>query len=246
MKDYRLSHLGERKTTQYDEVIYRQNSYDDWLWRYERAILASEIKCIEEGRRTRYLDFATGTGRIIAFLEDSFKESVGVDMSSDMLVRAKEKTKKAKFIEADITVEDSLAGEEFDVITAFRFFLNAQPVLRDAALKVLVPKLREDGIFIFNIHGNAFNYRIFAKLWYRMRGRQLNTMTVFAAHTLARRHGLSVERWYGFGLIPKVFYRLFGGDTMFALDQFLCKIPGMKFFGYDLVFVCKKDDANYS
>jgi len=244
MKDYRLSHLGERKTTQYDEVIYRQNSYDDWLWRYERAILASEIKCIEEGRRTRYLDFATGTGRIIAFLEDSFKESVGVDMSSDMLVRAKEKIKKAKLVEADITVEDTIAGEKFDVVTAFRFFLNAQPVLRSAALETLVPKLRDEkSLFIFNIHGNTLSYRLFAKLWYRLRGRQLNAMTVFAARALARRHGLFVERWYGFGVIPKVCYRWGNARAVFIIDAILSRLPFIKYIAYDLIFVCRKSQT---
>ena len=246
MKDYKQSHVEERIARQYEEVVYRVGSYDDMLWRWEQDILAREIvKLKKVSPRVSFLDFATGTGRILSFLEDTVTEATGVDNAEAMLRHARLRVRNAELILADLTQEDALAGRSFDIITAFRFFLNAQTDLRDTAFRVLAPKLRgADACFIFNIHGNLWSHRLFSKWWYMLRGRQLNTMTIWQAKRLVRAHGLEVARWYGFGVQPKFLYRLFGPKFMYAVDLMLSKIPGMKYVSYDLIFVCRKKNKN--
>jgi|SRR3989344_4338755 len=260
MKDYRESHKEERIARQYEEVVYRKNSYDDMLWKWEQGVLGCEVKNFKKQKSAiSLLDFATGTGRILAFLEDKVETALGVDNAEVMLVHARSRVKKAELLCVDITNleaelplgssaskwQDVLAGKQFDLITAFRFFLNAQPELRNAALRILIPKLRnEHSLFIFNIHGNLWSHRLFSKVWYAMRGRRLNTMTVSEVRRLAKRHGLEIVRWYGFGVKPKFLYRLFGAQFMFAVDSLLSKIPGMKYISYDLIFVCRKKNKN--
>ncbi|TSC71885.1 MAG: type 12 methyltransferase [Parcubacteria group bacterium Gr01-1014_70] len=246
MKDYRTSHASERIATQYENVVYRAGSYDDMLWKWERGILAREVADLKKiAARVSLLDFATGTGRIVCFLESDVAEAVGVDNAEAMLVRARSHVKKAELVLADLTSQDVLMGKSFDVITAFRFFLNAQPELRDAAFRVLAPKLRDEhSVFIFNVHGNLASHRFFTKLWYALRGKRLNTMTVRQAKHMVEQHGLEVTHWYGFGVKPKFLYRLLGGRFMYTTDLLFSKIPGAKYVSYDLIFVCKRSGAH--
>ena len=118
---------------------------------------------------------------MLEFLEEYASRAVGVDISPDMIAYAKKRVKKAELIVADLTKHDVLAGQRFDMITAFRIFLNAGPELSDEIINVLMPKLGEDGVFIFNFHGNILSYRIFTKLWFMLWGRRLNTISYWSA-----------------------------------------------------------------
>jgi len=240
---YRESHKTERKSRMYEELVYKQGSYDDMVWQYEKKLLDMELARLKERVPSvlRYLDFGCGTGRILGYLEEEVGEATGVDNAASMLAYARNQVKKAKLIEADLTEHDVLAGEEYDFITAFRIFLNAEPVLRKEMMRVLTPKMRdENSIFIFNMHGNIWSHRLFTKLWLTLRGRRLNTISYWQARRFAEAHGLFVERWYGFGVLPKVFYRWFGSTRMYRLDNMFARVPFMRYMAYDLVFVCKK------
>jgi SAM-dependent methyltransferase len=242
MKDYRTSHVSARISERYEHDVYRKNSYDDLVWRWERRILEREGRFQET---SEYLDFACGTGRIIAFFEDRVQRAVGVDIAASMLMLAKAKVHRAELIEADLTRDNVLGGQLFDCITVFRFFLNANPPLREEAMEVLVRLLRDkDSRLIFNVHGNLLSYRFFARAYYRwVRRRDLNTLSPYAAKALAERHGLRVIRWYGFGIIPKPFYRIFGHRLTYAVDMFFARIPGTRWISADLLFVCDRPDA---
>lgn len=241
MKSYRLSHQSERKTKRYEEEIYRRGSYDDLIWQEERKILVHELKKLKERIfRVRYLDFACGTGRIIEYVEKKVDESIGVDIAREMLAIAKERLTHSRLIEADITINDVLRGQTFDLITAFRIFLNAEPPLRDAIFAALAPKLSHDGIFIFNIHGNTWSFRLPMIGWYRLFcGRRLNHLSYWRIKHLLARHGLYIERFYGFGIIPKPFYR-FCPRISFFFDRLLARIPFIKYISYNLIFVGKR------
>ena len=73
-----------------------------------------------------------------------------------MLEEAQRKLKRTEIIQADITKEDIFAGREFNLITAFRFFLNAEENLRKDALNTITSLLSEDGYFVFNNHRNIY------------------------------------------------------------------------------------------
>jgi len=72
-----------------------------------------------------------------------------------MLEIARERVPGAEIVEADLTRDDVLGDATFDLITAFRFFPNAQPDLRRDAMAALVRHLDRDGLLVFNNHENA-------------------------------------------------------------------------------------------
>lgn len=241
MKDYRISHISERKSIQYEYDIFKRGSYDDFLWQVEHEIIQREFAYFaNQIANMHYLDFACGTGRILALGEQYAQESIGIDIAPAMLDIARNKIKHSSLILGDLTREDYFRYQSFDIITAFRFFLNAQCELQDSAMKVLVSKLRDrDSVLIFNMHGNMWSHRILTKLWYWIRGHRLNVSSYWRVKLLTKKHDLKIIRWYGFGWVPKVFYRIFDSSTMFALDRVIAKIPGARYFAYDLIFVCR-------
>lgn len=240
--NYRMSHQSEQVSRVYDEVLYKQGTYDDVLWRREQYILEKEFTLLQtKVTSISLLDFACGTGRILAFLEHKVNNAVGVDIAEEMLSRARQVVRNARLIKADLTRMDPLQGEQFDLITAFRFFLNAESELREEAMAVLSQKLRnQDSALIFNMHGNLWSSRMFTKWWLRLKGKHLSTSTRREMELLAERHGLRVVRWYGFGMLPKIIYRVIGSSFAYSLDRFFSRIPGARYISYDLVFVCRK------
>lgn len=242
-RDYRFSHTTEYKSARYEHEVYKQGLYDDLLWQEEKKILAGEVKSLQKNiGEINYLDFACGTGRIIGFLEDKVSNATGIDPARSMLDIAARKIKKGELVEADITAQDILGGFKYNLITAFRFFLNAQPKLRALAFDVLATKLCDkNSLLIFNIHGNLTSYRLLTKFWYALRGRHLNAMTIWQARALINAHGLSVVRWYGIGILPKTFYRFVPASLIVPIDRVLEKVPGARYIAYDLIFICKKN-----
>jgi ubiquinone/menaquinone biosynthesis C-methylase UbiE len=83
--DYRLSHISPNKGVTYD-VSFEALPYRKMVWMWEKKILTNQITKIRlKHGNLRYLDFACGTGRILAHLEASMVESYGVDVSQPML-----------------------------------------------------------------------------------------------------------------------------------------------------------------
>ena len=242
MKDYRISHTLERVVEKYEHIVYQPGSYDDMVWRWEQGVLDQEIRRLQMNvPAVEYLDFGCGTGRIAAYVESKVAHATGVDPAEAMVRIARERVRHTDLVVADITQNDVFSGHVFDLITAFRIFLNSQPQLREEMMNVLVPKLRNGhSVFIFNIHGNLWSHRLFSKIWYTLCGRRLNTMTLREATRFINKHNLTIVRWYGFGILPKVVYRVLGSLWAYKIDQFFSPIPGMRYISYDLVFVCKK------
>ena len=127
---YRDSHLT--KGMDYHSN-FQQNPRRKLLWDIERGILDQIFKHHFSGRQVEHLDFACGTGRILAFMQPRVSSSTGVDVSTAMLEVARAATPNAQIIHADLTRESALGDRKFDLITAFRFFSNAEPKLRTAA-----------------------------------------------------------------------------------------------------------------
>lgn len=148
---YRESHKYAAKGAEYERHCETQ-AWERFLWSRERKILLGILQKYFAGRDVHLLDFACGTGRITSLLENRVKTSTGVDVSGSMLAIAREKLKRTEIIEADITTENILKPRKFNLITVFRFFLNAEPELRSAAIGRLVELLAEDGRLVFNNH----------------------------------------------------------------------------------------------
>jgi len=152
--DYRQSHTRQGYGRSYDEE-FRRNPHRAVVWDLEKRALDAIVRDRLAGREIRLLDFACGSGRIMAHLRDRVARVVGVDVSPSMLEIARERVPGAEIVEADLTRDDVLGDATFDLITAFRFFPNAQPDLRRDAMAALVRHLDRDGLLVFNNHENA-------------------------------------------------------------------------------------------
>ena len=152
-RDYRHSHLD--KGADYDDAI-ASSPFDAYLDQHERRVLLEFVHRRFPTGIARYIDFACGTGRIMSAVAPGAKESVGIDVSASMLDEARRKHPGWRLIEADIT-RQTIDLEPAHLVTAFRFFGNAQPALRVAALHALRPLVRPDGYLVLNNHRNPLS-----------------------------------------------------------------------------------------
>src|SRR4051812_20938365 len=115
----------------YDEVLYGAGTYEMVIWDIEKCLL---LHIVREFRfthpRIEYLDFATGTGKILSFMEDRVDKATGLEISEQMAQRARERLRVAAIDQYNLTNSDPDPETKFDLITAFRFVANAEKELR--------------------------------------------------------------------------------------------------------------------
>lgn len=81
MSLYAERHCAGWMPTYYDAVVYDSASYDAFIWHLQKPILVRVFRSLASVReRLKYLDFACGTGRVIAAVEGIAAESVGLDI----------------------------------------------------------------------------------------------------------------------------------------------------------------------
>ncbi len=241
MKDcsYRDSHKYLTKGAEY-ETYYQTQLWEKFLWTREQEIILWILEKYFAGRDIHLLDFACGTGRITSFLEDRVKTSTGVDVSGSMLAIAREKLERTEIIEADITVDNVFAERKFNLITAFRFFVNAEPSLRSAAMQALSRLLSEDGYFVFNNHQSYDSPWI--KLLY-MRHQQknpqgiFNVMTIDEMSRLVEDVGMEIVELYpaGFFHPPKI---AAPQAVTGAVEKLCCKLKPLARLSESPIAVC--------
>jgi predicted TPR repeat methyltransferase len=192
--DYRLSHL--EKGVDYDDDLSRGN-FDTYMTERERELVARIVRRRFPGGVLRSLDFACGTGRITQIVEPLVRESYGVDVSEAMLGVARRKCPRTTFVQADLT-KTSLKLPPFELVTAFRFFGNAQEPLRAAGLAAIRNVLAPGGLLILNNHvnSNSLHQRLL-----RLRGKDRDRgLTPVALRRLLASEGFEVLREHGIGL----------------------------------------------
>lgn len=201
-ESYRDSHVQPGKGAVYDQH-YATLPWRKYLWSQEQRVLTSILDRYFKDRVVSLLDFACGTGRIASFLENRVETSTGVDVSGAMLDEARKKLRRTALIQADLTKNNILNGQTFNLITAFRFFLNAEPELRLEAMQTLVSLLARDGYVVFNNHNNRTSPLVWLKYGYhaRIRGRGTNSMSIHEIRGLARKVGLKIVQIYPVGLL---------------------------------------------
>jgi SAM-dependent methyltransferase len=234
----------------YDEAEYGSDSYSSFIWELQKPVLRDII----EHRRTatgeiRLLDFACGTGRILSFVEDLVEDSEGVDLSSSMIERAAGRCRKSRLIVGDIAADSSIARRRYEVITAFRFLLNAEDSVRLAVLRALRSRIDEEhGILIANIHGNSFSLRHLALKYRRWKLARIDSnkgndvmlaeMTMSEIVDLLRKAGFEVAQTVGFGVMPKFLYRTPAKRLEKWIDRIFSARSFTTAFSIDLMFVC--------
>lgn len=188
-EDYRASHLHRGAT--YDETL-TASPFDKYMADWEGRHLVRIVGELYPTGPQRYLDFACGTGRVTATVAPLCRSSVGVDISPSMLDSARSRLPQTEFHLCDLTSTDLELGS-FDLITAFRFFGNAQPELRDQVMHALVQRLQPGGHLIINNHRNPRAWHVMLG---RLTGGSADGMDLHRGrlHELLKRHGLRVVR----------------------------------------------------
>lgn len=186
--DYRQSHLS--KGAHYDATL-AESPFDAYMSAWERKLVPQIVRRLYPAGIPRYLDFACGTGRVTQLIAPLARESTGVDISPTMIEQAKVKCPSTRFHLGDITQEDPDLGQ-FDLVSSFRFFGNAQPELREVALRAISKRLRSGGHLLINSHRNPLAlYALFDRVTGGDSGEM--DLTLGKLRTLLRGHGLQIE-----------------------------------------------------
>lgn len=236
-KDYRHSHLG--KGADYDDDL-AQGDFDTYMTLHERELVVRVVRQHFPRGVPRYLDFACGTGRITQAIEGLADASYGVDVSEAMLDVARKKCVRTTFVRADLTT-GPLTLPPFDVVTAFRFFGNAEDALRAKVFDAIRTALAPGGLLILNDHVNpaSLHQRVLRLLGRpRLRG--------LSPHDL-RRHlsasGFDIVQTYGIGLwmlryawdVPSVMR-----SRIVRTIEPLSRLPGLASLSPDMIVVARR------
>lgn len=202
MATYVDSHKAPGKGAFYDEY-YATEPVLQYLWEKEQEVLVGILAEFYAGTPIDLLDFACGTGRIAGALEDKVRSATGVDVSESMLEVARRKLRRTSLLNANVLEQPMFPGRTFNLITAFRFFANAEPELRCGALRALEPLLADDGYLVFNTHQNeGAMFTRLARAYRRLRRRPTDaTLSLDECRNLLAEIGLEIERVYPVGLV---------------------------------------------
>jgi SAM-dependent methyltransferase len=238
--DYRWSHFGPHSYADgYDEKLFGPGQFEAEVWRAEQDLLDRFLRECNVPNQ-RYLDFACGTGRIVTYLESRFAESVGLDISPSMLDIARQRVRRTQLVCGDGTRDAQVVDGRFDCITAFRFFLNAQPALRDEAMQFLASKLRDSSsVLIFNIHRNACSTAWPIGVINKLRRTPIQQMTFWQVRKLVERHGLQIVAWEGIGYLDQAFYSRMPKKLWSAIEAAMRRVAFLKAVAVGLYFVCQ-------
>ncbi|WNV12809.1 class I SAM-dependent methyltransferase [Tardiphaga sp. 709] len=199
-ESYRASHQPADIVADYVSTF--EVGYCSALWRnVERPLLENILRPLGGPERTS-LDFACGTGRIAKVAALFFGSVVGVDVSEAMLFAA---SVPDNVMLRCIDITNATGQQTFDVVTAFRFFLNAEDALRRDALRAIYRHLRKSGILVCNIQLNATSpiglvSRVLNRAYPR---RPRNTLTLDQFSRMLSDEGFEVIESTYYGYLPR-------------------------------------------
>lgn len=235
--NYRESHQGrgEDYHRTFTDVPHRAV-----LWQLEREFLHRLVGESGNPKDIRLLDFACGTGRIIGALEDRVGSAVGVDISQSMLDYAKGTGVRSPLICGDVTAGQITGIGPFDMITAFRFFPNAEPELRNVAMNALVSLMAPGGRLVLNNHLNESS-TVFRVLRLFKKPFANEAVPESEILDLIERHGLRVERKFHTGVAPFVEHvNLLPKWALLPLERVASRVVALEPLAQDIVYVCVK------
>jgi len=215
--DYRDCHVSDDAVGAYHNT-YAAGYYAAQWRQLEAPLLANLFDDLLAQGAQSMLDIACGQGRITLLGAKYFDHVRGIDYSPLMLERARQ-ARAADPTLADVDLRFDLndvrtfaAERLFDVVTAFRFFLNAEDELRLEGLRCVRRNLAPTGTFITNVHVAAGSplacfygaantaQRLLGKPTSRVR----NSMSLSALKQLMATEGFRIERVHRYSLLPRV------------------------------------------
>jgi SAM-dependent methyltransferase len=214
------------------------NPYRAMHWRLEQRALDGILRNYFASGKVTYLDFACGTGRILAHVYQHVASATGVDVSPSMMEVARENAPGAELVEGDLTQGDVLGGRRFNLITAFRFFPNAEPQLRLAVLRALARHLAIPGVLVFNNHKNRNSL---PRRISRLLGREVPglTMTHAEVQSLVTAAGLRIVQVIPLASLPfSENHPLLPVSLLEPLEQRISGLRPLTGIAQDVVYVC--------
>jgi len=247
--DYRESHTEKGKGKVY-HTSFAKYPYRRFIWEWEQVVL-KDILDKKLKHDSNILDFACGTGRVLDFLKTQTLNVTGVDISPEMLETSKANHPELEIIQADLTRDNIFLGKRtFDVISSFRFFLNAQNTLRLEALKALHPLLKDDGIFIFNNHGNSASLGLIAdkmvlefKNLYRSPEKQhhINLLSHSKMKSLLSETGFEIVDIHHRSVVPVMSEKTSKDvSKLEGLENWFSSRSAFRSLARNIIYVCKK------
>ena len=238
----------EAAVAAYEGGEYGPGSYAAQVWQWQRPVVEQTLKDFRAAHPgpVRLLDFACGTGRVLSWVEGLVDSADGVDISENMVAAARGKCRRARLRVGDILAQPELLADGYDVITCFRFLLNAEPELRRRVLGRLRQSLRTPGgLLLVNVHGNAHSLRHPAIVWRRRRerrrptGEMLNELSRMEAVQLLAKAGFQVVNERGFGILPPTLHRTPLRGLARAIDRSLSGAHWWNRWSIDMLFICR-------
>jgi len=232
-KDYTTSHYnkGGDYHEKFEKFIGRKI-----IWDLEKKIIE---EFLIDRKISNHLDFASGTGRIAEFLKKRTDEQCLIDSSKKMLEFAKKilDTSKSTFIDEDFTKVN--LNKKFDLITAFRFFPNAEIFLRKEAMKFISEHLDDNGLLVFNNHYNFWSIPLsFARLTFRSNGFGMTHKEVLE---LVKANNLKIYKYKSIGLLTnKEKKTLIPWKIVSKFENFFYKKFSNHLLGYDVLYLIGK------
>lgn len=224
-------HKGENYHEKFEKLIGRKI-----IWNLEKNIIKEFIKNKEI---TNHLDFAAGTGRIAELLQKEVAEQWLLDSSKRMLDHAKKilDSSRTNFIDQDFNEVE--LNKKFDLITAFRFFPNAEIFLRDQAMKFISNHLNKNGILILNNHYNFWSIPLFlSRLTFRSDGFGMTHKEIV---DLVKKNNLKIIQYKSIGLVTnKERKTIIPWNIVRILENFFYRYFSNHKIGYNVIYLIRK------
>ena len=233
---YSESHKKPGKGVSYHDSFQSQG-YRKMIWKLEKQYLKKILLDNFKNKKIKHLDFACGTGRILKHLEDETISSLGIDISNEM-IRVARKNVRSKIIEGDVIRDNLLNDKKFNLITAFRFFPNAEEYLRKGVLNNIIPHLVNNGLLVFNNHRNKDSFfEKFIRIVFRKQYRGMNLNDVML---MVKDYNLELIDVYSMGLLRDSFKKKIPFSFLYIVELLLGKFFRFSDYGYNQIYVFRK------